>query len=58
MATEWSRVEMAHKKDTKNKHVYEATTEDSDVPTLYVEKSTFPNGEMPSKIIVTISTED
>ena len=57
--TEWINIEMVHSKDTRNKFVYTASTSEDrpDIPTLYIEKSAFPGGARPERIVVKVEAE-
>lgn len=50
----------AHKRSTKNKHVYDPVASDSPVPLrdVYLEKWIFPDGEPPLNLRITVEIAD
>ena len=48
------KLKMTYKKSTKNTHVYEDTSENSPLPTLYVKRGVLQPSDKPEAITVTV----
>jgi len=50
-------IDLTFRKSTKNTYVYSDDAEDAPIPSVYIKKSAFPEGEAPVSITLTLSID-